>query len=168
VEDGDIRKREDAAAAYHRLIEERTPPVRNAGNLARYRRDIEKATGKPLPSDEDNFTTIGKFFGSDLDYLDRLGVLNRGYCPFCGVEPIDQAHYRTNKFGNAKLYLCRGCWEQTNPDAQLRRSIISLDLTNPNHRRALPYYLMALAFRNIAKVLALVVVAVVLFFVLRK
>jgi hypothetical protein len=71
--------------------------IKNADNVAMYRRDIEKATGRVLAPDESNASLIGCLFGSDMDYLESLGLLNRGFCPYCGGSPIvDQSYSRSN------------------------------------------------------------------------
>ena len=141
--------------------------IRNPENVAAYRRDIEEAVGRSLPNDEGNYTMVGRFFGSDLDHLEHLGLLNRGYCPFCGASPIDRTYTRGSNFSKVKVFLCKDCWEQTNPNVQLNRSIATLDLKNPNHRRALPYFLMALLFRNF-KWFVLIVIGLIAWVWLQK
>jgi hypothetical protein len=130
--------------------------VVNGANVDNYRRDIEKISGKALPSDEGNVSMIARFFGSDLEYLDRLGLLNRGFCPFCGTEPIDQSHWRSNNFTKTRVFLCASCWKKTHPDAQFNSVITNFDITNADDRKAAPYIAMALLLRNLRWVVLLV------------
>lgn len=136
-------------------------PIRNAENVAAYRRDIEESCGRRLPDDQGNFTMVARFFGTDLDRLESLGLLNRGYCPFCGAEPIDRTYARGSNFSKVKVYLCKACWEQTNPSLHAKRALASVDLGNASHRRALPYLLMSVFLMSLARNFKWVVIAIV-------
>ena len=104
--------------------------IKNAANVAKYRADIEKAAGRALmPEDASNDQLIGRMFGSDFDYLQSIGLLNRGFCPYCGGSPVDEACYRSNIHNRkVKVYLCKECWENNNPAVQFDRAVAGLDL----------------------------------------
>jgi hypothetical protein len=144
--------------------------IKNADNVAMYRRDIEKAAGRALiPEDEGNDRLIGRMFASDFDYLQSVGLLNRGFCPYCGGSPVDEDCWRSNIHNpnNVKVYLCKECGENNNPTVQFDRMVAGLDLRNANHRRALPSILGVLFFRHFKKI-ALVVVGLLVWFWLKK
>ncbi len=58
---------------------------------------------------------IGWFTGPERDYLDALGLINRGFCPICGISPIGIDHPRRTVNSTAVEYLCEDCWTETNP-----------------------------------------------------
>jgi len=144
--------------------------IKNAANVAKYRADIEKAAGRALmPEDASNDQLIGRMFGSDFDYLQSIGLLNRGFCPYCGGSPVDEACYRSNIHNRkVKVYLCKECWENNNPAVGFDRAVARLDLRNANHRRALPAILGVLFFRHFRKIALIVIVLLVGWYLLKK
>jgi hypothetical protein len=98
--------------------------IKNAASVAMYRADIEKAAGRVLLSEgEGNDQLIGRMFASDFDYLESVGLLNRGFCPYCGGSPVDLTCSRSNihNRNKVKVYLCEECWENNNPANLLKK-----------------------------------------------
>jgi len=62
---------------------------------------------------------LGQFYGPDKDHLDSLGLINRGFCPICGREGIGTQHSRRMVFSKAVEYLCKNCYDRTNPHATI-------------------------------------------------
>lgn len=94
--------------------------LKSAANVRRHREDICKALGIPFTEDmltDDYF--IGRFLGEQRDFLDSQGLLNRGFCPLCGNEPIGTEHKRGLAYSRAVEYLCGECYERTNPHSTI-------------------------------------------------
>jgi len=97
-----------------------TKEFRNRQNVETRWRDICSALGIPF-SDEmvtDDFH-LGAFSGQQRDYLDSLGLINRGFCPLCGLEGIGTEYKRTLLYSSAVEYLCQECYGRTNPHATI-------------------------------------------------
>jgi hypothetical protein len=79
-------------------------------------REISRALGVPFTEHmvTDDFY-LGSFSGQQRDLLDSVGLINRGFGPLCGREPIGREHYRTLLYSNAIEYLCKECYDRTNP-----------------------------------------------------
>lgn len=94
--------------------------IENLENVRRHRQDICKAMGVEFTDDmitDDYF--LGTFYGPDKDRLDSLGLINRGFCPICGREPIGTEYHRRMVFSKAVEYLCKQCYDRTNPHATI-------------------------------------------------
>jgi len=90
--------------------------MKNIENVKKYRKDICEALGVEFKEEymhTDYF--LGRFMGRDRDYLDSLGLINRGFCPLCGEESISNDYHRGMAFSSAVQYLCKDCYERTNP-----------------------------------------------------
>ena len=104
--------------------------MKNMEKVKKYREDICEAMGvKLLPEDLETDHFMGRFMGQQLDYLDSLGLINRGFCPLCGYEPINKDFYRGFRFSKAKQYLCENCYSRTN------LSIDDLENQYPGYKR---------------------------------
>lgn len=90
--------------------------MKDIGKVRQQRKDICEALGVELDEmilNSDHF--LGAFVGQQRDYLDSLGLINRGFCPLCGEEPIGTACHRKWAFSSVVEYMCRDCHERTNP-----------------------------------------------------
>lgn len=89
--------------------------IRNLENVIRHRQEICKALGTPFTDGmvtDDYF--LGKLDGRQIDYLDYLELINRGFCPLCGHEPIGRKYYmRLGVDSKGLEYLCKECDERT-------------------------------------------------------
>ena len=68
--------------------------IKDLDNVKRHRRDICEALALPFTESmvtDDYF--IGKLDGQEKDYLKSLGLINRGFCPLCGYQPIGGKYY---------------------------------------------------------------------------
>ena len=89
--------------------------IRNLENVKRHRQEICEALAIPFTDDmiTDDYY-LRKFDGQEKDYLDSLGLINRGYCPLCGYEPIGRKyHMRLGVDSKGVEYLCKECDERT-------------------------------------------------------
>ena len=85
-------------------------------NVRKYRKDICQALGVEFKEEDMNTDYfLGRFLGEQRDYLDSLGLINRGFCPLCGEKPIGNEYYRGMAFSKATQYLCKDCYERTDP-----------------------------------------------------
>jgi hypothetical protein len=93
-----------------------TKAFRNRQNVEKRWQDICKVLGVPFTDEmvSDDFY-LGALWGQQKDHLDSLGLINRGFCPLCGVEPIGTDYYRTLLHSSAVEYLCEECYKRTNP-----------------------------------------------------
>jgi hypothetical protein len=90
--------------------------MKNIENVRRYRKDICEALEEEFKEEDiDTDYFLGEFRGEQKDYLNSLGLINRGFCPLCGEEPIGNEYYRGIAFSNVVQYLCKDCYERTNP-----------------------------------------------------
>ena len=90
--------------------------MKNIENVKEYREDICDALGVEFKEEymnDDYF--LGNFSGQQKDYLDSLGLINRDFCPLCGKESISNEYHRSLAYSRAVQYLCKDCWERTNP-----------------------------------------------------
>lgn len=88
--------------------------IRNLENVTTHRKDICKALG--IPFTEDMITNdffIGRFYSDERSFLNAKGLINRGFCPLCGVKPIDERFFR--QANPVTEYLCAECYTRTNP-----------------------------------------------------
>jgi hypothetical protein len=140
------------------------PPrvIRNPSNVAEYRRAIEQAAGRALPV-EDNFALLNRMFGSDLDAMQRRGILNRGFCPLCGVAAIDESYSRGSHYTTTKVFICKDCWERDNWQAQMRKSMANLDMSNPDHRAAMRGYRQVQVLLLVPKLIKWTIIAAVIY-----
>lgn len=90
--------------------------MKNFENVRKYRKDICEALSVEL-SEEDMNTDyfLGRFLGQQRDSLNSLGLINRGFCPLCGEEPIGNEYNRSMAYSKVVQYLCKDCYERTNP-----------------------------------------------------
>jgi hypothetical protein len=97
--------------------------IRNLEKVKIYRQDICKALGVQFTEDmiTDDLFPAGLVFGQEGNYLDFQGLINRGFCPICGYEPIDTTpyHYRKLLGSKVKQNLCEECYKRTSPDVML-------------------------------------------------
>jgi len=85
-------------------------------NVRTHRADICRALGVELVEEMvTNDYFLGRFYGEDRDFLDSLGLINRGFCPLCGVEPIGSEYKRGLVFSKAVEHLCKDCYDRMNP-----------------------------------------------------
>jgi len=90
--------------------------IRNLTNVKRHRQEICEAIGIEFSEEmltDDYF--LGRFSGQQRDYLDSRDLVNQGFCPLCGAEPITTDYHRGLAFSKAVEYLCKECWTRTNP-----------------------------------------------------
>jgi hypothetical protein len=91
------------------------PAVRDANNISDWRAAIREKLGHAL---EDNgFGNLGMLVmlnRADIDALTHAGLLNRGYCPFCGIKGIDDG-YGINH-ADTPVCLCKDCCYRVNPE----------------------------------------------------
>ena len=90
--------------------------IKNLENVKRHRQDICEAFGTQFTEDmltDDYF--LGRFYGQDREYLNSLGLINKGFCPLCGYQPIGCQYYRRLVHSKVVEYLCKECYERTNP-----------------------------------------------------
>jgi hypothetical protein len=79
-----------------------------------HRQEICKALGMQFTEDMvTNDFFLGLFNGQQLDRLDSLGLINRGFCPLCGIEPIGETYFRELSFSSAAEFLCKQCYRRT-------------------------------------------------------
>jgi hypothetical protein len=105
-------------------------PVRNQANVTKYQHDICETLGvgsvwfdqasKKIP----NQHFVDWLWGDHRDYVESLGLLNRGFCPICGDEPIDKTYCRRFTFGNAVEYMCADCFKRMNDDAEAFKAFL--------------------------------------------
>lgn len=89
--------------------------MKNMEKVKKYREEIcESLDVKLLPNDLETDYFLGRFLGEQLDYLNSLGLINRGFCPLCGENPIGKDYYRGFRFSKVKQYLCENCYKRTN------------------------------------------------------
>ena len=91
--------------------------ISNLENVKIHRKDICKALGIPFTEDmiTDDFF-IGRFYSDARSFLNAKGLINRGFCPLCGVGPIDGRFFR--KANPVTEYLCAECYTRTNPETR--------------------------------------------------
>lgn len=90
--------------------------IQNLENVKKHRQDICKALSIEFSDDmliDDYF--LGRFLGRHRDYLDSLGLVNRGFCPLCGDQPVGNEYYRGYVHSKVVEYLCEECYKNTNP-----------------------------------------------------
>jgi len=58
---------------------------------------------------------FARFFGDQQQRLDALGLVNRGFCPICGMGPIGSEHARKSPLSGVSEYICVDCENRTNP-----------------------------------------------------
>lgn len=93
--------------------------MKNPENVRRHRRDIAQALDREW--DEEEMMThdsyIGRLWGNEVDKIDSLGLLNRGFCSLCGIDlPSNDPRYsRGHRFSSAREFLCKDCYVRTNP-----------------------------------------------------
>ena len=101
----------------HLPPEEKKVEFKDIDKVRKYRKDICKASKiefKEEYMDTDHF--LGRFGGPIKDYFNSLGLINRGFCPLCGDEPIGEEYFRALLHTHGvKQYMCKSCWERTNP-----------------------------------------------------
>jgi len=106
-------------------------------NVRKYREDICEALNVELL--QDDLVTeffLGRFTEQQWELLDSLGLINRGFCPICGREPISNQYYRSNRYSKVKQHLCEDCYTRTNLD------VSDLERIYPGYRRR--YYTIKL------------------------
>lgn len=92
--------------------------MKNSENVRKYKKDIREA----LDAIGTEYYEYGldKFIYVDetRQYLDSLGLVNRGFCPLCGEEPIGHEYRRGVVDSKVVQYLCKDCYcyERTKPD----------------------------------------------------
>jgi hypothetical protein len=94
--------------------------MKNPENVRRHRRDIAQAFGREWDDKEELMTNdmyIGSLWGKEIDKIDSLGLLNRGFCPLCGIDmPSNDPRYsRGHRYSSAREFLCKDCYVRTNP-----------------------------------------------------
>jgi hypothetical protein len=69
--------------------------LRNRSNIQKHREEICRVAGLTFSDDllEDDYF-IARFSPALRDRLDSLGLLNRGFCPLCGQEPVGTEYSR--------------------------------------------------------------------------
>ena len=93
--------------------------MKNPENVRRHRRDIAQALGREW--DEEEMMTrdmyIGVLWGNEVDKIDNLGLLKRGFCPLCGIDlPSNDPRYsRGHRYSSVREFLCKDCYVRTNP-----------------------------------------------------
>jgi hypothetical protein len=92
--------------------------LRNRSNIQRHREDICRIAGLTFSDDllEDDYF-IARFSPALRDRLDSLGLLNRGFCPLCGQEPLGTEYSRQTLGVSRSVveYICKDCNDRTNP-----------------------------------------------------
>ena len=84
--------------------------LRSVTNVRKHRQDICKALDIPFAEDmlADSYF-VGRFPGKKTNFLDAQGLLNRGFCPICGIEPIGTEYKRELAHSKTVEYLCGEC-----------------------------------------------------------
>lgn len=91
--------------------------MKNIENVRSYQKDICEALGVEF-KEEDMvypFYFLNRFTPQQIDYLGSLGLINRGFCPDCGISPIGDEYHRDRIGSKTVQYLCKDCWETSNP-----------------------------------------------------
>jgi len=99
---------------YTRIHDMEKTKIRILENVTTHRKDICKALG--IPFTEAMITNdffIGRFYSEERSFLNAKGLINRGFCPLCGDEPIDGRFFR--QANPVTEYLCAECYTRTNP-----------------------------------------------------
>lgn len=98
--------------------------IKNQDNVLRYRKDICEALAIPFEERmiNDQFF-VDMLLGDQRDHVEFLGLLNRGFCPICGHEPIDKTYRRQFNFGRAIEYMCADCFAQINEITAAHRQL---------------------------------------------
>jgi hypothetical protein len=93
--------------------------MKNIENVRLHRRDIAQALGRTWDEEEmmTNDSYIGRLFGEEVAQVNHLGLLNRGFCPLCGInlESNDIQYSRKHRFSDAREFLCKECYVRANP-----------------------------------------------------
>lgn len=89
--------------------------MKNSENVRKYKKDIREALS--TIGIEYNDLINDKFIYEDevRRYLDSLGLVNRGFCPLCGEEPIGHEYYKGVVDSMVVQYLCKDCSERIKP-----------------------------------------------------
>lgn len=90
--------------------------MKDANKVRGYIKEICRVEGLEFKEEyvnDDYF--LGRFTGQQRNYLNTLGLINPGFCPLCGEEPITNQYYRGMANTTAVQYLCKECYEKTNP-----------------------------------------------------
>lgn len=96
--------------------------MNNIDNVRSYRKDICEALGMEF-KEEDMlypYNFLHQLHQKQLGYLESKGLINRGFCPDCGISPITSDHYREGINPKTCQYLCKDCWEAGNPFSRPR------------------------------------------------
>jgi hypothetical protein len=90
--------------------------IRNRANLVEHRRAICAALGIPYSDaqvGEPHFFV--RLSAHQQQQLALLGLVNRGFCPICGVAPIGTEYYRRDRRSGVFEHICRDCDARLNP-----------------------------------------------------
>ena len=107
----------------------------NPEKVRKYREDLCIALDlDPQSIDLEGEYFEGTFYGQQLDYLDSIGLINRGFCPLCGTEPISNDYHRGFRFSKVRQFLCEECYKRT------FIGVNELEKMHPGYKRRLYTY----------------------------
>lgn len=86
------------------------PYVKNMDNVRRWRRDVCDHLGIQFKEDMIGLFPLG-FHGRHFDKLREAELLNRGFCPGCGREPIEKS------FRLVGVDMCLECYQRFDPSS---------------------------------------------------
>lgn len=89
----------------------------NPDRVRQYRSEICQAMGVNFSESEDMITSafLGRFTAQERAFLHSRGLVNRGFCPLCGREPISEDYSRGMVGNSFRQFLCKQCHDETNP-----------------------------------------------------
>lgn len=94
----------------------------NPDNIIKHRKDICKALEIDFTEDMlNNEYFIGTLSKEQLEIIKNLKLINRGFCPVCGKEPVGKEYHRRLKLIDEIEYLCEKCYEATNPYTEFKK-----------------------------------------------
>lgn len=85
-------------------------------NLFNHRKAICDAMGRQYDNDmivDEYF--LGSFSAEQQRQLEVMGLVNRGFCPICGTEPIGCESFRKSRWSGVVEYVCGDCEAKLNP-----------------------------------------------------